>query len=114
MQQVKVPKEVMELVYEAAACKELAAQFSGSFFSFHKAIYFATKAEKARTLSGRALAAVHPETMDGDWEIDLRRGVATKKQVPEAEAKPKKPRKQRTPKAETKPAAPAANEGEQQ
>jgi hypothetical protein len=103
MKQVKVPKEVMELSYEATACASLADFYGGSFFSFPKAVYYATKRMKAEALIWRALRAAHPEVAEGNWVLDAIAGVARLEEEPKPEVA-KKPRKPRKPKAAVEPA----------
>lgn len=110
MQQVKVPKEVMELVYEAQACEALAQHYRDSWFSFPKAIYYATKQYKARNLAMRALGMAHPAALEGDWTIDVTQGIAHKTVEPKPEVA-KKPRKKREPKSTTAVPAEKATEG---
>jgi len=100
MKQVKVPKEVMELVYEAAACRDLARHYGDSFFSFPKAVYYAAKERKAEALVWRAMCAAHPECGTGKWTVDVEAGVMVKEEEPKPEVA-KKPRKPRKPKAAT-------------
>lgn len=88
--QVKVPKEVMDVVYEWEALKELAAA-SG----FIKAIYYRSKAQKAHALIHRAMHAAHPATKQGKWSLNIAEGIMVKH---EDAAAVKKPRKPRTPK----------------
>jgi len=99
MKQVKVPKEVMELVYEAAACRDLARHYGESFFSFPKAVYYAAKERKAEALVWRALCAAHSECGQGKWTVDVEAGLAIKEEEPKPEVA-KKPRKPRKPKGE--------------
>lgn len=110
MQQVKVPKEVMELIYEAQACESLAAHYGDSWFPSLKAVYYGAKAVKATRLAWRALRAVQPEVRQGEWTIDSVTGVATREAGEEEKAK--KPRKPRAPKAEAK--TETKTEGEKQ
>lgn len=106
MNQIKVPKEVMEVFYESVACKALAAHYARGFFPSLKAIYYKQKAVKADILAWRAMAAAHPAVKDGDWVIDTHTGLATKEVPPVADV-PKKVRAPRKAKV-----APAAAEGE--
>ena len=92
MQTIKVPKEVMEVFYESAACDRLAKN-SG----FIKAIYYKTKAVKAHALARRALQAAHSATAEGDWQLNLTLGTVTKVEDPVA----MKPKKTRAKKVET-------------
>lgn len=108
MQSIKVPKEIQELFFEAAACRELAANHDAGFFPSLKAIYYAQKAEKARMFAWRALSAAHAAVSTGVWTFDPLTGVAAKREDPAA---PKKTRKPRAPKV-VQPAAPAVKQGE--
>jgi hypothetical protein len=87
-QPIKVPKEVMELVYEQVACNEL-AQSSG----FIRALAYKTKAVKIGALIWRTMAKVYPQTTKGDWTIDVTTGMAVDTTVvPPAAKKTRKPR----------------------
>ena len=87
-QPIKVPKEVMELVYEQAACNEL-AQSSG----FIRALAYKTKAYKLEALIWRTMAKVFPQTTTGSWVVDVVTGMAVDTTVvPPAAKKPRKPR----------------------
>jgi hypothetical protein len=111
MKQIKVPKEVMEVLYESEACLSLSNYYARGWFPSVKALYYGTKATKAERLAWRALGNAHPETTQGSWRISTVTGLATKDEP--AILKEKKPRVPRKPKAvSTTPAAPAAKEGE--
>ena len=87
-QPIKVPKEVMELVYEQAACNEL-AQSNG----FFKALAYKTKAVKLEALIGRTMAKVFPQITKGDWVVDVVTGMAVDTTVvPPLAKKTRKPR----------------------
>jgi hypothetical protein len=103
-QPIKVPKEVMELVYEQAACEALAKE-SG----WLRAIVYKQKALKLEALIWRTMNKVFPQTMVSEWAIDSwvidsRAGLAMEK-VSVATPLIKKPRKSRA----AKPAADPAN-----
>ena len=91
---VKVPKEVMELVYEEQACLELSEAHSEGFFPSLKAIYYKSRAVKANVLVNRALASVYPQVKEGDWTIDIATGLAIKS-ISLSDLPPKKTRKPR-------------------
>lgn len=86
MQTIKVPKEVMEVFYEAAACEQLAKN-SG----FLKALYYKSKAVKAQAIAMRAMQAAHAVTAKGEWHINLTLGTMNKADDPLV-VKPKKSR----------------------
>lgn len=97
-QPIKVPKEVMELVYEKAACEEL-AEASG----WLRALFYKQKAIKLEALIWRTMNKVFPQTAKSEWAIDLVTGIATELlAVLPAVKKPRKPRA-------VKPAADPAN-----
>ena len=98
-QPIKVPKEVMELVYEKAACEEL-AEASG----WLRAVFYKQKAVKLEALIWRTMYKVFPQTAKSDWVIDFYTGMAMEK-VSVAAPLIKKPRKPRA----AKPAADPAN-----
>ena len=91
MNQIKVPKEVMELLYEADACKRLAAAHDKGWFPSLKAVMYGAKYEKATSLAYRALHQTYPSTAVGIWNINMSQGVIVKVE-PEG-AKPKAARK---------------------
>jgi len=96
MKQVKVPKEVMDVFYESAACRAISEQYlARTWFISPKAIYYRARSEKARAVGWRGLQAVHPTVKDGVWELDIFTGVATKEEPIGAAPIPKvkKPRK---------------------
>jgi hypothetical protein len=87
-QPIKVPKEVMELVYEQVACNEL-AQSSG----FFRALAYKQKVYKLEALIWRTMTRVFPQTTEGDWVIDWKTGMATDTTVvPPVAKKTRKPR----------------------
>lgn len=88
-QQIKVPKEIMELVYEQQACNALAAE-SG----FFRALCYKQKVFKLEALIFRTMAKVFPQTANGEWVIDSVTGMAIKKEDTPvlAAKKPRKPR----------------------
>jgi hypothetical protein len=98
-QPIKVPKEVMELVYEQQACEAL-AQDSG----WLRAIVYRQKAFKLEALIWRTMNKVFPQTTVSEWVIDSRAGLAVEK-VSAATPLIKKSRKSRA----AKPAADPAN-----
>lgn len=110
---IKIPKEVLELWYEAAACHALADEHDKGWWPSAKAIYYRTKAVKATYLRNRALQAAHPATASGVWVIDVMAGVAIKEEDPDAPKKTRAPRRPKTaaPAAPVT-AAPAAKQGE--
>ena len=93
MNQIKIPKEVMELLYEADACKRLAAAHDKGWFPSLKAVTFSAKGQKATSLAYRSLHQTHPSTAVGIWNIDMVQGVIVKVE-PEG-AKPKAARKRK-------------------
>jgi hypothetical protein len=95
-QPIKVPKEIMELVYEKTACEAL-AETSG----FFRALAYKLKAHKLEALIFRTMAKVFPQTAKGEWIIDSIAGIASEKVDP---APAKKTRKPRAPKAAADPA----------
>jgi len=93
MNQIKIPKEVMELLYEAAACKILAEAHNKGWFPSLKAVTFSAKGQKAGNLAHRAINQMYPSTAVGIWNIDMVQGVIVKVE-PEG-AKPKAARKRK-------------------
>jgi hypothetical protein len=98
-QPIKVPKEVMELVYEQAACEAL-AQDSG----WIRALMYKQKAFKLHALIWRTMYRVFPQTASDSWTINMTTGMATER-ISAATPLIKKPRKPRA----AKPAADPAN-----
>lgn len=87
-QPIKVPKEVMELVYEQAACDELATN-SG----FFRALAYKMKSIKINSLIWRTMVKVYPQTAKGAWVIDIVAGMVVDTTiVPQAVKKTRKPR----------------------
>ena len=99
-QAIKVPKEIMELVYEQQAFEALAV-YSG----FIKAFYYKQKALKAEALIWRTMHKVFPQTAIGVWKINPITGMIGPIMAG-AESLVKKPRKPRAVKS-TIPAKPA-------
>ena len=98
-QPIKVPKEVMELVYEQQAC-EILANESG----FIRALVYRQKAFKLESLIWRTMYKVFPQTATGGWIINATTGIATEKFVGNKAAEVKKPRKPRAAKLAADPA----------
>lgn len=107
---IKVPKEIQELFWESDACRELAKAHDEGILPSLKAIYYASKAGRARTLAWRAMKAAHAEVNHYTWHYDDLLGVITKMEAPGEYKTVKKPRKPRAAKAET----PVVNQGEKQ
>ena len=106
---IKVPKEIQELFWESDACRELAKAHDEGILPSLKAIYYASKAGRARMLAWRAMRAAHAEVNHYTWHYDDLLGVITKAELPTAIVA-KKTRKPRAAKAET----PVGNQGEKQ
>ena len=98
-QPIKVPKEIMELVYEQQACEVLATE-SG----FLRTLVYKQKVFKLEALIWRTMCKVFPQTTQGEWNIDAVTCMATEK-VSVATPLIKKTRKPRA----VKPAADPAN-----
>jgi len=107
--QVKVPKEIQEIFFEAAAFARLSINYSRWLIPSPKAFYYALKAEKVDALAWRTLKQIHKQTASGVWHYDLNTGVAHEITAFElVEPKPKKPRAPRKPKVEVQvPVTPA-------
>lgn len=86
--QVKVPKEIQELFFEAAAFKQLAANNSRWLIPSPKAFYWAIRGEKVSALAWRTLQQLSPTVNMSGWAYDAVTGLAT---APVAET-PKAPR----------------------
>jgi len=97
MEQIKIPKDVMELLYEADACQKLAYHYAGGWLPSIKAVYYTVRARKAERLAYKMLHQVHPKTATGVWLVKIDAGTLVNHAQPPA--KPKAPRK-------TKPVAP--------
>jgi len=93
MNQIKVPKEVMELLYEADAYKRLAAAHDRGWFPSLKAVMYGAKSRKAGNQARRTINQMYPSTAVGIWNIDMVQGVIVK--VEPAGAKPKAARKRK-------------------
>lgn len=102
--QVKVPKEIQELFFEAAAFKQLAASHSRWVIPSPKAFYYAIRGEKVSALAWRTLMQTFPKVDMLNWNYDIALGIAA---APAVE-KPKAPRVPRKSKVKSEPAAPAA------
>jgi hypothetical protein len=100
---IKVPKEVQELFWESDACRELARAHDEGILPSLKAIYYASRAGKARTLAWRALKSIHAEVSYHSWHYNELMGSIVKDELPVAVV-PKKARKPRV----AKEAAPTA------
>lgn len=100
-QSIKIPKEIMELVYEQQACEILADQRG-----FIKAIYYEQRAVKLQALVWRTLTKMFPQTSKDTWTIDTITGVATKVMpvMPDAPKKSRKPRAAKSVAAKVDPA----------
>lgn len=94
MEQIKIPKDILELLYEADACQKLAYHYAGGFLPSGKAIFYAARAGKAERLAHKMLHQVHPKTAQGVWLVRLDEGVL----VNHAQ-QPTKPKTVRKPKA---------------
>ena len=105
MKSIKIPKEVMEVCYEAAAADALSREYDRWLLPTPKVLYYRAKAVKANALARRLLRTLNPAAAKGEWVLDLVDGTATRVDF-EAPA-PKKPRAPRKPKAVV-----AAQEGE--
>lgn len=95
--QVKVPKEIQELFFEAHAFLTLADLHKRWFLPSPKAFYYAIRGEKVTALAWRTLIRTFPNINMTHWVYDSSIGMAT---APVVE-KPKVPRKPKV-KAEVK------------
>lgn len=102
--QVKVPKEIQELFYEAAAFSALSLSAMCWLIPSPKAYYYALRAEKVDALAWRTLKQLFPQTAVGEWKYDLALGVAFR--VDEPVLTPKAPRVPRKTKIKQTPAIP--------
>lgn len=100
---IKVPREVQELFWESDACRELAHAHDGGIFPSLKAIYYASRAGKARTLAWRAMKSVHAEVSHYTWHYNELMGAIVKDEPPMPPPAPKKTRKPRTAKSVEQP-----------
>lgn len=92
--QVKVPKEIQELFFEAAAFFSLAIFHSRWLIPSPKTFYYALRGEKVDAMAWRTLHKVFPKTAEGVWHYDINSGVANEV----VDDKPKAPRAPRKPK----------------
>lgn len=104
MNQVKVPKEIQELFFEAAAFQNLSESHAKWFLPSPKAFYYALRAEKVHALAWRTLKQITNNVDMAGWTYVASTGLAT---APVAET-PKAPRVPRKSKVKAEPAAPAA------
>jgi len=90
--QVKVPKEIQELFYEAYAYKTLADQHKRWLIPSPKAFYYAIRGEKVMTLAWRTLTQTFPNINMDHWRYDAVTGLAKAPAVETPKA-PRVPRK---------------------
>lgn len=96
---VKVPKEIQELFFEAAAAVSLSIYHSKWLIPSPKAFYYSLRGEKLDALAWRTLNKLFLETGEGSWRYDINNGIAYKI-VAET---PKPPRAPRVAKPKTEP-----------
>lgn len=101
--QVKVPKEIQELFFEAIAFNRLADASAKWILPSPKAFYYALRAVKVGSLAWRTLKQTFPNIDMAHWTYDATSGVA---KAPVIE-KPKAPRVPRKAKVKAEPATPA-------
>lgn len=110
MEQIKLPKDIQELLYEAQACNNLAAEFSRGLLPSLKAVCYATRGARAEALAHKALRQTHPRMNKGVWLIKLEEGIAV--DTTPVVAKPKAPRKPRTAPTDSPTVVPTTTKGE--
>lgn len=107
MKQIKAPKEVQEIFFEATACRALSEDHDRGWLPSLKAIYYRQKAIKAESFAWRALKLTHPETDIGEWFYNGLAGMLVKDEETPAAAKPKKTRKPKVVASAINPGEPA-------
>lgn len=105
--QVKVPKEIQELFFEAEACNVLAAAHMSWWVPSPKVLYYTLRRDKVTALAWRTLERLFSQRMPG-WTYDMLTCTASAPldvSVSVEHGLPKKPRAPRKPKASVTPAA---------
>lgn len=102
--QVKVPKEIQELFFEAAAYDRLVHSAARWILPSPKAFYYSLRAEKVEALAWRTLKQLAPQVASGEWRYDPALGMAVRTDEPLKPKAPRVPRKAKV-RAEVVPAA---------